>query len=89
MRLRIDVFILLGVLFIAGCGKKRITQMAPLDEVKAELAKLTPVTLTYDITGLPAEEVRFLKLLVKAAKHMDTIFLQQVYEGNPDMLKEL
>lgn len=90
MRFRIDIAVLiLCVLFVAGCGKKRITQMAPLDEVKAELAKLAPVTLTFDVTTLPDEEVEVLKLLVRAAQHMDAIFLRQVHEDNPAFLKEL
>jgi hypothetical protein len=90
MRFRIELIVILGcILFMTGCGKKRITQKAPLAEIKAELAKLTPVTLTCDITDLPVEEIQVLKLLVRAAKHMDAIFLQQVYEGNPGLLKEL
>ena len=74
---------------MVGCAKKTITSKAPVDHVKAQLAKLAPVNLTSDLSHLPAEEVQVIKLLVKASKYMDEIFLRQVYEVNPAILKEL
>jgi hypothetical protein len=88
MRCDFIVLLLLPIL-IVGCAKKTITSKAPVDHVKAQLAKLAPVNLTSDLSHLPAEEVQVIKLLVKASQYMDEIFLRQVYEANPAILKEL
>ncbi len=90
MRTRFEFFTPILVLFLlSGCGRKIITKKASLDHVKGQLTKLAPVTLTYDLSTLPAEEVQVIKLLVEASRHMDDIFLQQVYEKNPGILKQL
>jgi len=90
MRERIDLFcIFCIVLVLSSCGKKIITEKAPLENIKIQLAKLAPVYLTCDISYLPAEERQVIKLLVKAAQEIDPIFLQQVYKENPAILKEL
>ena len=90
MRPRCDLITAIVLLIaFAGCGKKLITDKAPIEHVKAQLKKLAPVELTADLSQLPAEEVEVVKLLVKAAQKMDDLFLKQVYSDNPDLLREL
>ncbi|UCH95748.1 MAG: peptidase [Candidatus Aminicenantes bacterium] len=60
-----------------------------IETVKAQLAKLAPVKITYDASNLTGNEKKVLKLLVKAAKYMDRIFLIQVYRKNFRIKKEL
>jgi hypothetical protein len=52
-------------------------------------ARLTPVELTVDLKGLPAEERGALARIVAAAKVMDGLFLRQVWAGNEGTLIEL
>lgn len=90
MRSRFELFaLLLFLLLIIHCEKKKIIEKAPIEHIKTQLAKLAPVTLTVDLSYLPAEEIQVLKLLVKASRYMDNIFLRQVFEHNPDLLEEL
>ncbi len=60
-----------------------------IDIVKAQIAKLAPVKITYDPSSLTDKEKKVLKLLTKAAKYMDKIFLMQVYKKNFAILNEL
>lgn len=73
-------------------GKKMppaIQDYEKIDTVKAQLAKLAPVEIAYDASSLTNNEQQVLKLLVRAAKYMDKIFLMQVYKKNFRILKEL
>jgi len=90
MRIRYElVTSIICLILIASCAKKRITFKSDADHVQQQLAKLAPVSLSHDLSYLPAEEIQVVHHLVKAAKYLDTIFLQQVYEANPALLKEL
>jgi hypothetical protein len=60
-----------------------------IETVKAQMAKLAPVEITYDDSNLSDNEKKVLKLLVKAGKYMDNIFLMQVYKKNFALLKGL
>jgi hypothetical protein len=52
-------------------------------------ARFAPVDLTADISTLPVNERQALAKLVEAAKILDALFLQQVWEGNQAMLIDL
>ena len=81
--------VLLMTILILGCERTVPVEKASRDYVASEMAKLAQVSLTTDLSYLPAEEVQVLKLLVKAAQHMDRIFLEQVYAENPAIEKAL
>jgi len=49
----------------------------------------TPVDITADIDGLPESERAALARILKAAKIMDGLFLEQVWTGNPSLLLQL
>jgi hypothetical protein len=99
------VLAVLLVALFAGCGGQAppppaatpastqptgvIVSKAPISTVENELKKLAPVTLTADVTQLPASETEALKKLVKAAKLMDEIFLRQVYKENVEIREAL
>lgn len=74
---------------MVGCAKSVIKAKAPVSEITNELDKLAPVILTADLSHLPTREVQVIKLLVKASRHIDRLFLKQVSENNLDILKEL
>ena len=86
---RFTHFVPMIAILIIGCAQSVIEEKAPVDEVKHELNKLSPVTLTADLSYLPTHEVQVIKLLVKASQHIDRLFLMQVSENNPAMMKEL
>ena len=58
-------------------------------DVRERLAKFVPTPLEADLSALSAEDRKVLDLLVQAARHMDEIFLRQVWTGNPGMREQL
>jgi hypothetical protein len=60
-----------------------------IETVKQQMAKLAPVEITFDASGLSEDEQKALHLIVKAAQYMDKIFLEQVYSKNAALLAEL
>jgi len=60
-----------------------------IENVKKQLSKLADVDVACDLSQLNENQKKALKLIVKAAKYMDKIFLRQVYGGNPELLEEL
>ena len=84
----ITLSISISIMFFS-CQKKLITEKASMEYVQNQLDKLTPVTLTHDLSYMPAKEIQAIRLLVKAATYMDELFLSQVYHGNPEILKTL
>lgn len=82
MRILTKILLLLVLLSLPACQKSTITEKAPMNAVQQQIDKLAPVTLTHDLTHLPANEVQALKCLVKASKVIDQLFLEQVYEKN-------
>jgi len=89
-----SIIILVGVVMAVsismnGCGKKVITEKAPLSFVKAELNKLAPVALQCDLSTLSDGDRQALAKLVEAAKVIDELFLVQVNPENPQIRMEL
>ena len=60
-----------------------------IEVVTKQYAKFAPVEVTYADSGLTDNEKEALKLIVKASKYMDKIFLRQVYSRNVDIWQEL
>ena len=77
------------IILLFGCGRKTIMEKAPTQHIETQHAKLAPVELTADLSRLPAGEIEAVKRIVKAAQQMDDLFLLQVFEDNPRMLREL
>ncbi|MBN2104098.1 peptidase [bacterium] len=82
------LYVIIG-LTIISCQKEATLVKSSLDYVQSEKTKLAPVTLTHDISYLPNQEIQVIKLLVKASRIIDRIFLIQVYEKNLDILNTL
>ncbi|MDD5765939.1 MAG: hypothetical protein PHW79_06830, partial [Candidatus Marinimicrobia bacterium] len=77
------------VVMMQKCGTKVITTKAPLEEVKAEYAKLAPVELKCDLSNLSVTDKKVLVQLIEASKIIDSLFLLQVSRENPLILDEL
>ena len=60
-----------------------------LARVRAMSARFAPAVITADVAALPESERAALRKIVAAARHMDAIFLRQVWAGNPSLLLEL
>lgn len=60
-----------------------------IETVKQQIAKLAPVEVNYDPSGLSEKEKKALALIVKAAKYMNRLFLTQVFHKNPELETEL
>lgn len=82
-RLKLPVLLLICALIIVGCGERVIRSKAPVGYIKEELAKLAPVELQADLSGLSSKDFQVLIRLVEAAKIIDELFLLQVSRENP------
>jgi hypothetical protein len=60
-----------------------------IETVKAQMAKMAPVQIDFDASGLDENQKKALDLMVKAAHYMDKIFLRQVYAKNEALAAEL
>ena len=57
--------------------------------LRGKIDQFSPVTITADISTLPAEEKAALDKLIEASKLLDPIFDRQVYAENPELKKTL
>ena len=67
----------------------REDSMPDLTGLETMTARFAPVEISADISQLPAHEQQALAKLVQAGWIMDSIFLRQVWAGNPSMLLDL
>ncbi len=67
----------------------REASMPDLAGLEAMTARFAPVEISADISQLPVREQQALAGLVRAGWIMDSIFLRQVWAGNPSMLLDL
>ena len=63
--------------------------MPDLAGLEAMTARFAPVEISADISHLPAREQQALARLVRVGWIMDSVFLRQVWAGNPSMLLDL
>ena len=62
---------------------------AEAEALEHKLAEFAPVTITADVTALPASEQQALTALIEAARLLDPVFERQVYSGNPALSTKL
>ena len=70
-------------------GQGIIKDYENIETVKAQMAKMAPVQIDFDASGLTENQKKALDLMVKAAQYMDKIFLRQVYAKNEVLAEEL
>jgi Peptidase family M49 len=58
-------------------------------DIEKRVAQFARLPLSADLTALSPEDRKVLNKLIQAAEYMDTIFLRQVWAGNPALAKEL
>ena len=88
MRTRVLPFVATGglALIVLGAGASPHAQRS----VAAVMSPLfAPVDLSASLDRLPDNERRALGKIIKAARVMDGIFLEQVWAGNPSLLLEM
>ena len=78
----------IAVLGMVSCNtpKKESGSMA---ELEAKIKRYVPVTLTGDTARLSQGDRLALGKLIEATRYIDSIFLRQVWHGNPALLKQL
>jgi hypothetical protein len=62
---------------------------SPSSELAARIRRFAPVDVTADVGGLPLHERQALADLIRAARLMDGLFLEQVWAGNTSTLVRL
>ncbi|MDH4260844.1 MAG: hypothetical protein OEW16_11165 [Gammaproteobacteria bacterium] len=86
MRHWLAILILAPAVALAAEGIQLLPEARRL---QAMSARLTPVDIRADLSGLPANERRALTHLVRAARITDALFLRQVWAGNEALLLKL
>src|SRR5438552_17586186 len=70
---------------------RALLYLAATGEVAAEsspLPTLNPVAVEVNITGLPASEQAALVPLLRAARQIDSLYMQQVWPGTRALIRE-
>src|SRR5581483_9872135 len=57
--------------------------------IEAQLARFAPTEIRVDLSSLPVSERAVLPPLLRAARRMDSLYLEQVWAGNPQLLMDL
>jgi hypothetical protein len=70
----------------SGAAPPTTAATSPLD---LKIAQFAPVDIGANVAALPANEQQAVSHMVKAARIMDGLFLQQVWAGNPSLLVQL
>ena len=70
----------------SGATPPTTAATSPLD---LKIAQFAPVDIGANVAALPANEQQAVSHMVKAARIMDGLFLQQVWAGNPSLLVQL
>ncbi len=86
MRHWLAILILAPAVALAAEGIQLLPEARRL---QAMSARLTPVDIRTDLSGLPANERRALAHLVRAARITNALFLRQVWAGNEALLLKL
>ncbi|HEY6906156.1 MAG TPA: peptidase [Ignavibacteriaceae bacterium] len=80
------------ILLFAGCLKET-NQPSPagkaMDSLKTMIAQFAPTEITYDSTLLNAREKVVIEKLYQASRLIDTIFMNQVFDKNPEIKSQL
>lgn len=85
------IWLVVSMLAIAlcACTKPADPSMKIAPDIEERLAKFAEVDITTDISFLPENEQKALHKIIEASRYMQDIFLRQVWQGNPQMLKKL
>lgn len=91
MKIKTTVSIFLVMVFtIPGISQKPKTKAAAGDPVLAKkIARFSPTVLTADTSKLSAGDRKALAKIIAAAKLLDPLFLQQVWDGNEPLKEKL
>ena len=63
--------------------------LAVAPDVEERLARFAPTKMEADLGALSAEDVKVLALVVRASRHLDDVFLRQVWAGNPELAAKI
>ena len=79
----------LSLLPFMAHAQQSIQLVPEAQRLRGMAARLAPVDIELDLSGLPASERRALASLVRAARILDALHLRQVWAGNEGLLLEL
>ncbi len=87
--MRSSAVILLTLALLAGCNrmKKETSQQAA--GLERQIARFAPTEIKADTGKLAEGDRKALDKIVEAARHLDSIYLRQVWRGNADLFRKL
>ncbi len=83
------VILILAIAGWAGCGGEEEKEEKVIKPVAERLESYAPITIEVPWEVLEKKDMEVLKELYLASRQMDTIFLEQVYRGNFEVLQDL
>ena len=88
MRRLIIISLLLSALFLTHCQKHN-KELAQMETLKRKIAQFVPTEIRYDRSLLNERQQKVVEYLYRASTLIDTIFLDQVYAKNFEILHRL
>ncbi|MBP7461020.1 MAG: peptidase [Candidatus Delongbacteria bacterium] len=79
----------LVMIMIVGCTSEKHQHDTELVVLQAKIERFSVTPIGFDSTGLNPQELQMISLLVQASRLMDSLFLMQVYAGNPEIIQKL
>lgn len=88
--MRAAALILAALALAPGCTRmKKETTEQERAELERMAARYAPTEVKADLSRLSEGDRKALDKIIEAARHIDAIYLRQVWRGNPDLLRQL
>jgi hypothetical protein len=91
MKISLKVFglVVLPTIFFIACKNQESIKGNGQMTLHQKIARFSPTDISADVSKISTGDKKALDKIIEAARLMDPIFLQQVWQGNEEMLREL
>lgn len=87
--MRLAAAVLLTLALLAGCNRMKKETSNQAAELERKIARFAPTEIKADLSKLGEADRKALDKIVEAARHLDPLYLRQVWRGNAELLRKL